>query len=151
LGSRCWIRTKAMPGAGGRLVRKAVKASRPPAEAPTPTTGKEGGEAADGGAAGFFFRGLIFAMDRPLPVQKLQIGRRNRLPHHWKHSTCSGGAGGFACDLRCSLERSYEGTYRFHGQSELHCQSRTFVGLGPYPAAMGFNDGTADREPQSHA
>jgi hypothetical protein len=26
-------------------------------------------------------------------------GRRNRLPHHWEHWTCIGGAGGFACGL----------------------------------------------------
>src|SRR5271167_4686779 len=26
------------------------------------------------------------------------IGRPNGLPHHWKHTTCIGGAGGFACE-----------------------------------------------------
>jgi hypothetical protein len=33
-----------MPGLLGRLWRRSRKASSPPAEAPMPTTGKEGGE-----------------------------------------------------------------------------------------------------------
>src|SRR5436190_16772996 len=47
VGSRCWIRTKAMPVVAGRCSRSSVKASSPPADAPTPTMGKDfsaGGE-----------------------------------------------------------------------------------------------------------
>ena len=40
-GSRCWIRTSATPGCGGRWRSRSVKASSPPADAPTPTTGNE--------------------------------------------------------------------------------------------------------------
>src|SRR4029077_16830344 len=40
LGSRCWRKTKAIPVESGKVVSMAVKASRPPADAPTPTTGK---------------------------------------------------------------------------------------------------------------
>ena len=41
LGSRWEMRMKAMPLAGGMWVKNSSKASRPPAEAPIPTTGKE--------------------------------------------------------------------------------------------------------------
>src|SRR5262245_20014692 len=41
LGSRCWTRTKAVPGLAGSAPSIAASASRPPAEAPTPTIGKE--------------------------------------------------------------------------------------------------------------
>src|SRR5215831_1997451 len=46
LGSRCCTRTNAIPVSWGRFVRSSVNASRPPAEAPTPTIGKPslGGE-----------------------------------------------------------------------------------------------------------
>src|SRR5215471_8153659 len=40
LGSRCGTRTKAIPGLGRKDLRSSVKASSPPAEAPTPTMGK---------------------------------------------------------------------------------------------------------------
>jgi hypothetical protein len=40
VGSRCWIKMNAMPVRGGRAVSSRRKASRPPAEAPRPTTGK---------------------------------------------------------------------------------------------------------------
>jgi hypothetical protein len=36
----CWINTKVIPVSGGSAFSKAVNASRPPAEAPIPTTGK---------------------------------------------------------------------------------------------------------------
>ena len=39
-GSRCWISTKAMPQLAGNASKNLLKASRPPAEAPSPTTGK---------------------------------------------------------------------------------------------------------------
>lgn len=39
-GSRCWIMTKPIPVVAGRWSSIFVKASRPPAEAPTPTTGQ---------------------------------------------------------------------------------------------------------------
>lgn len=39
-GSRCWTSTKAMPVSVGRCLTRRVKASNPPAEAPTPTMGK---------------------------------------------------------------------------------------------------------------
>src|SRR5260370_38431841 len=39
LGSRRWRKTKAIPGGSGKFASRAVKASRPPGEAPTPTTG----------------------------------------------------------------------------------------------------------------
>ena len=54
LGSRCWTRTKAIPVSLGRLLRRWVNASSPPAEAPTPTTrsGRPAGSSIDGcGAA----------------------------------------------------------------------------------------------------
>src|SRR6185295_4499304 len=38
--SRCWIRTKAIPVVDGRCSKSCENASRPPAEAPTPTMGK---------------------------------------------------------------------------------------------------------------
>src|SRR2546426_6664652 len=38
LGSRCWMRTKAIPVSWGRAFRSRVNASSPPAEAPIPTT-----------------------------------------------------------------------------------------------------------------
>src|SRR6516165_1695061 len=41
VGARCWTRTKAMPVSTGRACSICVKASSPPAEAPTPTTGKD--------------------------------------------------------------------------------------------------------------
>ena len=41
-GSRCWIRTKAIPESGGIWVKNWSKASKPPADAPIPTMGKEG-------------------------------------------------------------------------------------------------------------
>ncbi len=51
--SRCCTRTSAMPESGGTWARSCRKASRPPAEAPTPTTGKEaGGDAGRRGASG---------------------------------------------------------------------------------------------------
>src|SRR5581483_3868850 len=37
-GARCWTRTIANPGSRGRALRSCENASRPPAEAPTPTT-----------------------------------------------------------------------------------------------------------------
>ena len=37
-GSRCWTRIKAMPVSAGTAPRSSVTASRPPAEAPSPTT-----------------------------------------------------------------------------------------------------------------
>src|SRR5262245_1520825 len=40
VGSRCWTKTKAMPVRWGRCRRSSRNASRPPAEAPTPTMGK---------------------------------------------------------------------------------------------------------------
>ena len=40
VGSRCWIRMKAMPVPAGSTSSSLRKASRPPAEAPSPTTGK---------------------------------------------------------------------------------------------------------------
>src|ERR1035438_7006112 len=40
LGSRCWMKTNAMPVLDGRAWSISVKASRPPAEAPIPTIGK---------------------------------------------------------------------------------------------------------------
>ena len=49
VGSMCWISTKAMPVSAGNALRKAVKASRPPADAPMPTIGK--GFDAEGSAA----------------------------------------------------------------------------------------------------
>src|SRR2546428_13287759 len=39
LADRCWTRTKAMPVSEGRLRSSWLRASSPPAEAPTPTTG----------------------------------------------------------------------------------------------------------------
>src|SRR5438552_7918160 len=42
-GSRCWISTKAIPVSLGRASRSSVNASRPPAEAPTPTMGNPSG------------------------------------------------------------------------------------------------------------
>src|SRR6267142_3903772 len=39
LGSRCWISANAMPVLVGSSLRNWLKASSPPAEAPTPTTG----------------------------------------------------------------------------------------------------------------
>jgi len=66
VGSRCWIRMKAMPVPGGSTASSLRKASRPPAEAPSPTTGKlsaAGGERRfrdecrlDGGRAAAVFR-----------------------------------------------------------------------------------------------
>ena len=41
LGSRCWISTNAIPDLDGSALRSAVKAARPPAEAPMATTGNE--------------------------------------------------------------------------------------------------------------
>jgi GDP-L-fucose synthase len=35
--------------------------------------------------------------NRPGPEGIPAEGRRNRLPHHWQHTTCSGGAGALAC------------------------------------------------------
>src|SRR5271157_5412053 len=43
VGSRCWIRIKAMPVPLGSAPSNLRKASRPPAEAPSPTTGKLSG------------------------------------------------------------------------------------------------------------
>ena len=40
VGSRCWISTKAMPLLAGKASKNFLKASRPPAEAPSATTGK---------------------------------------------------------------------------------------------------------------
>jgi hypothetical protein len=40
VGSRCWISTKAMPLLAGNASKNFLKASRPPAEAPSATTGK---------------------------------------------------------------------------------------------------------------
>ena len=40
VGSKCWIRTKAMPGLAGRVLRSDVNAASPPAEAPIDTIGK---------------------------------------------------------------------------------------------------------------
>src|SRR5580765_5131523 len=40
VGSRCWIRTKAIPVVDGRCSKSCENASRPPAEAPIPTMGK---------------------------------------------------------------------------------------------------------------
>src|SRR6267154_85946 len=40
LGSRCCKNTRAMPVVSGKLASRVEKASRPPAEAPIPTTGK---------------------------------------------------------------------------------------------------------------
>src|ERR1700682_2993125 len=40
VGSRCWTMTKAMPLSGGMAERRSMKALRPPADAPIPTTGK---------------------------------------------------------------------------------------------------------------
>src|SRR5579864_2680997 len=42
VGSRCETRTNAISGSCGRALSNSVKASRPPADAPTPTTGKVG-------------------------------------------------------------------------------------------------------------
>ena len=42
MGSRCWIRTKAMPLGTGMPDRSRRKASSPPADAPTPTMGMPG-------------------------------------------------------------------------------------------------------------
>src|SRR5579884_3074184 len=39
-GSRCWMKTNAMPVSGGRARSSCRNASRPPAEAPIPATGK---------------------------------------------------------------------------------------------------------------
>lgn len=36
---KCWMTTKPMPPSGGMLEKKVSRASRPPAEAPMPTTG----------------------------------------------------------------------------------------------------------------
>jgi hypothetical protein len=41
VGSKCWISTKAMPVEAGRLSSNCVNASRPPADAPMPTTGSK--------------------------------------------------------------------------------------------------------------
>src|SRR5262249_54564365 len=41
VGARCWTRTKAIPVSTGTARSICVKASSPPAEAPTPTTGKD--------------------------------------------------------------------------------------------------------------
>src|SRR5208337_5159471 len=43
-GARCWMITTAVPVRAGRALRNADKASSPPAEAPTPTMGKEAGD-----------------------------------------------------------------------------------------------------------
>src|SRR5882724_3288175 len=40
LGSRCGTRTKAMPNRAGKAFKSCMNASRPPADAPTPTMGK---------------------------------------------------------------------------------------------------------------
>src|SRR6266478_1428969 len=40
-GAKCCTSTNAMPVSLGKLLRKSVKASSPPAEAPTPTTGND--------------------------------------------------------------------------------------------------------------
>jgi hypothetical protein len=40
-GGRCWMTTKAIPLSAGVALKKVESASRPPAEAPTPTIGKE--------------------------------------------------------------------------------------------------------------
>src|SRR5579872_2416370 len=40
VGSRCWTRIKAMPLSAGNASTSFLQASRPPAEAPIPTTGK---------------------------------------------------------------------------------------------------------------
>ena len=45
VGSRCCTNTNAMPVSSGSARRSWVKASRPPAEAPIPTTGKRGADA----------------------------------------------------------------------------------------------------------
>src|SRR5689334_23165401 len=37
-GERCWTTTKAIPGEGGRLEKNCSRDSRPPADAPMPTT-----------------------------------------------------------------------------------------------------------------
>ena len=37
-GSRCWMRTKAIPVRGGIALKNLLNASSPPAEAPMPTT-----------------------------------------------------------------------------------------------------------------
>ena len=48
VGSRCCTSTMAMPVSAGRWVSSWVKASSPPAEAPTPTTGKRSPSGAKG-------------------------------------------------------------------------------------------------------
>ena len=77
VGSRCWTTTKANPDAAGTCRKKSSSASRPPAEAPMPTTGKregrfsaEGGGAFAGGAAAFVPFGLaaaFFFVTVPVP------------------------------------------------------------------------------------
>lgn len=41
VGARCWTSTNAMPVSAGRAWSRCLKASRPPADAPMPTIGKE--------------------------------------------------------------------------------------------------------------
>src|ERR1700734_2851482 len=64
-GARCWITTMAVPVRAGRALRNVDKASSPPAEAPTPTMGKDDG---DWGAsiATFAWRRGPLAMGRAL-------------------------------------------------------------------------------------
>src|SRR5262245_60608978 len=61
LGSRCCTSTKAMPVSLGRWERSFVNASRPPAEAPTPTIGKlfEEGAGFRFAVGGFLGRSLL--------------------------------------------------------------------------------------------
>src|SRR6266481_16218 len=56
-GSRCWIRTSAIPVSAGNFCNSLVNASSPTADAPIPTTGKDATAAAE--AEGFFLRGIF--------------------------------------------------------------------------------------------
>src|SRR5258708_34046339 len=58
-GSRCWIRTRAIPVAAGSFCSSLGNASSPPADAPIPTIGKEGAAAAE--TKGLGLRGVFRA------------------------------------------------------------------------------------------
>src|SRR5438445_9097327 len=66
LGSRCWTRTNAMPLSNGRCDSIVVQASRPPADAPIPTTGKTSGRVAlsEDGEDACDFTAVFFGEDR---------------------------------------------------------------------------------------
>src|SRR6185437_1779960 len=87
LGSRCWISTNAIPVSDGSAWKKSLYASRPPAEAPMATTGKETLRAGArfclgcflGGDAGLEGRDFIFALSHAGRNRRhlTSIGQRN--------------------------------------------------------------------------